>query len=220
MYPRSFPSLAAYCDALKRHYRSNIRSSQHKFERAGCRVVHLEDPAEIRRVYTPEVHRLYEAVVSRADLKLEVLPHRFFVELAGQLPGRATLRVVYRHDRVVAFVWGLGSGPEYHGLFCGIDYEHNAACDLYFNVVYQDLDYAFRRGSRRITLGQTAEGFKSRLGCTGQARYLYARGAGPLLSWVLRRSAGFLFPPRPVVPAHDVFKSVEHATPPKKPVKT
>lgn len=205
--PKTFPSLTAYCDALKSHYRSDIRKSLKKFERAGCRVVHLEDPDKIRRVYTPEVHRLYEAVVSKAELKLEVLPHRFFHELAGQLPGQATLTVAYRGERVVAFGWGLSAGPEYHGLFCGINYEHNAECDLYFNVIYHSIDYAFRRGSERITVGQTADAFKTRLGCNGTPRYIYTRGTGPVLSWVLRRSAGFLFPPRPPLPANDVFKA-------------
>src|SRR6185437_13401957 len=121
----------------------------------------LEDPEEIRRVYTPEVHRLYEAVVAKADLKLEVLPHSFFHELAAQLPGRATLTVLYRQERLIALAWGLAAGPESHGLFCGIDADHNAECDLYFNVVYQYLDYAYRRGSKLITLGQTAESFKT-----------------------------------------------------------
>lgn len=211
--PKSFSSLAAYCAALKRHYRYTIRSSQQKFERAGCRIIHLEDPAEIRRVYTLEVHRLYEAVVARADLKLEVLPHRFFHAFAEQLPGRATLSVVYRHERLIAFAWGLASDLEHQGLFLGIDYEHNTECDLYFNVVYQFLDYAFRRGSKRISLGQTADSFKTRLGCCGSARHIYARGTGRLLSWLLRRCAGLLISPRPTLPANDVFKdtaAVDH----------
>lgn len=207
--PKSFASLSAYCAALKRHYRYNIRTSQQKFERAGCRIVHLEDPAVIRRVYTPDVHRLYEAVVAKTDLKLEVLPHYFFHAFAEQLPGRATLSVVYRQDRPIAFAWGLASDTEHQGLFLGIDYEHNSECDLYFNMVYQFLDYAFQRGSKRISLGQTADCFKTRLGCSGSARYIYARGTGRLLSWLLRRCAGFLLSSRPILPAKDVFKDTE-----------
>jgi predicted N-acyltransferase len=213
--PKTFPSLPAYCDALKSHYRSDIRKSLHKFERAGCRVVHLEDPDEIRRVYTPDVHRLYEALVGKAELKLEVLPHRFFHELAGQLPGQTTLTVAYRGERVVAFGWALSAGPEFHGLFCGINYEHNAECDLYFNVIYHSLDYAFRRGSERITLGQTADAFKTRLGCHGTPRYIYAGGTGAVLSWALRRIAGILFPPRPPLPANNVFKAAGEKAPTK-----
>jgi predicted N-acyltransferase len=205
--PRTFSSLKAFCDALKRHYRSEIQRSQKKFDRAGCRAVHLHDTEEIRRVYTPEVHRLYEAVVSKAAMKLEILPHRFFHALAQELAGRVTLTTVRRAEQVVAFGWSLTAGDAFHGLFCGIDYAHNAECDLYFNVMYQSLDLAFRSGCREITLGQTAEIFKTRLGCSGARRYLYVRGTGSLLSWLLRRSAGCLFPPRPPQPSKDVFKA-------------
>jgi hypothetical protein len=205
--PKTFPSLAAYCDALRSRYRYDVRKSRQKFERAGCRVVHLEDPDAIRRVYTPDAHRLYEAVVDKAELRLEVLSHPFFHELAGQLPGQAMLTVAYRGERVVAFCWGLSVDSEFHGLFCGIDYEHNAECDLYFNVIYHSLDYAFRRGSERITMGQTADAFKTRLGCTGTPRHIYVGGTGPVLSWVLRRGVGLLLPSRPPPPANNVFKA-------------
>jgi predicted N-acyltransferase len=209
--PRAFPSFPAYCAAMKSHYRANIKSAQQKFERAGCRAVHLDDPDEILRVYTPEVHRLYEAVVEKADLKLEILPHRFFTELARRVPGRVALTVVYREGRIVAFGWGLSAAPEYHCTFCGIDYSQSAECSLYFNVIYQHLDYAFRRGSKSITLGQTADTFKTLLGFAGKPRYLYARGEGPILSWLLSKSGGLLFPPRPPQPAHDVFKKAAPA---------
>src|SRR5262249_45340929 len=154
--PRSFPSLKAFCDAIKRHYRSEIGRAQRKFGKAGCRTVHISDPEEIRRVYTPEVHRLYEAVVDKAEMKLEVLPHTFFHTLAEEMPGQVTLTLVRRGEKIVAFGWSLIAGPEFHGLFCGIDYEHNADCDLYFNVMYESLDYTFRRGCKHITMGQTA----------------------------------------------------------------
>jgi predicted N-acyltransferase len=213
--PRPFSSLSAFCAALKSHYRTEIQRSQKKFVRAGCRVEHLDDPDVIRRVYTPQLHTLYEAVVGKAELKLEVLPHHFFHELAEQLPGRVTLTTIYRADQIVAFGWSLAAGSENHGLFCGIDYAHNSECDLYFNLMYHCLDCAFRSGSRHITMGQTADTFKTRLGCSGRRRCLYARGAGPLVSWVLRRVAGLLFPLRQPLDAKDVFKTAAVESSPK-----
>jgi predicted N-acyltransferase len=210
--PRAFRSFSAYCAAMNSRHRWNIKSIQQKFERAGCRAVHLDDPDEILRVYTPEVHRLYEAVVEKAELKLEILPHRFFAELVRQVPGRVALTVVYREGRIVAFGWGLSATPEYHCLFCGIDYSQNAECSLYFNVIYQHLDYAFRSGTKSITLGQTAETFKTMLGFAGKPRYLYVRAKGPILSWLLSKCGDILFPPRPPQPAHDVFKKARPAT--------
>ncbi|MDB5305860.1 MAG: hypothetical protein JWO38_62 [Gemmataceae bacterium] len=203
---RPFPDFEAYCAALRSHYRSEVRRSQRKFEQAGCRVAHLRDPAEIVRAYTPAVHRLYEAVVAKSDVKFELLPATFFHQLAGRLSGRVSLTTVSRGGRIVAFTWGLACGPEYHILFCGIDYDENPAADLYFNVMYHQLDLAFRSGARAVRFGQTADAFKTRVGCTGSRRYFYARGAGPLLGWVIRRAAGVLGPPRFPLKERDVFK--------------
>jgi predicted N-acyltransferase len=204
---RSFPDFEGYCAALRSHYRADIRRSQRKFERAGCQVVHHRGPGEIVPLYTPDVHRLYEAVVAKSEVKLELLPVAFFHRLAERLGDRITLTAVYREGRMIAFNWGMGCGPEYHFLFCGIDYRENAAADLYFNVMYHQLDLAYRSGSQLVRFGQTADAFKARVGCTGAPRYFYARGTGSVRAWIVRQAAGLLGPPRSPKQEHDVFKA-------------
>ena len=131
---------------LKAHYRTNIKRAQRKFAAAGCRLVRLTNLRDIQRVYTPEVHRLYEAVVMNSETRLEVLPHQFFLELARQLPGQLALTVAYRDDRLIGFTWELIDGPVYHFLFMGLDYSQNIETDLYFNLVYKAMDHALPIG--------------------------------------------------------------------------
>jgi predicted N-acyltransferase len=204
---KPFENFAAYRAALKNHYRARVRRSERNFEQAGCSFVRLEDPVEIAKVYTPEVHALYEAVVERSDVKLEVLSRESFLELVRELPGQVCLTAAYRQNRLIGFAWDLTDGREFHCLFLGMDYSQNVETDLYFNLVAKSFDCAFRSGAEIIHVGQTSDSFKALLGCAGKARYLYARGVGPLLSWVLRKCSGLLFPPRHPLPAHDVFKS-------------
>ena len=80
---RPFDNFAAYRAALKNHYRARVRRSERKFAEAGCRFVRLEDPLEIAKVYTPEVHAFYEAVVERSEVKLEVLSRSPFWNWRG-----------------------------------------------------------------------------------------------------------------------------------------
>jgi len=123
------------------------------------------------------------------------------------LPGQVALTVAYRGDRLIGFTWELLDAPVYRFLFMGVDYSQSAETDLYFNLVYHAMDHAFQSGARVISVGQTADGFKSLLGCSGDRRYIYARGVGSAFSWILRQASGLLFPPRPVLAPHDVFKA-------------
>jgi hypothetical protein len=202
-----FADLQGYRAALRAHYRNDMRRSERKFRAAGLRVVHLHDVEAIRRVYTPDVHRLYEAVVARSPVKLEVLPVGFFRELVGQFPGLVTLTTVYDGDRIVAFNWGLADGPVYHYLFCGVDHAAGRDADLYFNLMYHQLDEALRRGPRRIQVGQTADEFKARLGCRPAPRYFYVKACRPVAGLALRHGFKLLFPDRPPLPSRAVFRA-------------
>ena len=212
---RPFISFEEYIGALKAHYRTNIKRAQRKFAAAGCRFERLTNLRDIQRVYTPEVHGLYEAVVMNSETRLEVLSHHFFLELARQLRGQLALTVAFREDRVIGFTWELADGPLYHFLFMGLDYRQSIETDLYFNLVYQAMNHAFQSGARVVHVGQTADAFKSLLGCSGNRRSIYGRGVGPTFSWILRRASGLLFPPRPVLAPHDVFKTVPAAKSPE-----
>ncbi|HZO40239.1 MAG TPA: GNAT family N-acetyltransferase [Methylomirabilota bacterium] len=202
-----FKDFADYCAALKSHYRNDVRRSERKFRAARLEVAQLSDAEAIRRLYTPEVHRLYEAVVARSSVKLEVLPIEFFHELTRQLPGLVTVTVITRDDRVVAFNWGLMDGRVHHYLFCGIDYAAAGDADLYFNLMYHHLDDALRRGPERIEVGQTADTFKARLGCRATPRYFFVKPRGAAARLALRHGFGVLFPERPPAPTYSVFRS-------------
>jgi predicted N-acyltransferase len=205
---KPFADFNEYSEALKAHYRTNIKRAQRKFATAGCRFVRLTNLRDIARVYTPEVHRLYETVAMKSETRLEVLSHHFFLELARQLSDQLFLTVAYREDRLIGFTWELLDGQVYHFLFMGVDYSQCTETDLYFNLVYQAMDHGFRSGTRVMHVGQTADRFKSLLGCSGNPRYIYGRGVGPIISWILRQASSLLFPPRPDMAPHNVFKAV------------
>jgi hypothetical protein len=92
-----------------------------------------------------------------------------------------------------------------------LEYSQCSATDLYFNLVYYAMDHAFPSGARAIHVGQTADRFKSLLGCSGNRRYIYCRGLGPIVSWILRQASGLLFPYRPDLAPHNVFKALVSA---------
>ena len=143
-----FSNTDSYIAALRSRYRQCVRRSLEKARAAGLRYERLTDTAAILRLYSPALHRLYEAVALGSKYRLELLPISFFQGLARRLPGLVGLTLVFVGDRVAAFNWNLHHEGIYHFLFAGLDYDLNASADLYFNLMYAEMDFAFRAGTR------------------------------------------------------------------------
>jgi len=208
---RCFPDIESYTAALRSRYRQCVRKSLEKSRAFGLRFERLTDTDAILRLYGPSLHRMYEAVALSSEHRLELLPVSFFRGLARRLPGRVGLTLVHAGDRVVAFNWNLLDGEAYHFLFAGLDYDLNSRLDLYFNLFYAEMDQAFRAGAETLVLGQTADDFKTRLGCRQERRFIYVAPAGPIAALVLRAAGSRLLPePRQWPPRH-VFRDPEPA---------
>jgi predicted N-acyltransferase len=212
-----FPDLAGYTEALTAHYRRLVRLSTRKLEASGLTTSCLTDPAAILEAYTPRVHDLYVAVAKKSNIRLELHGIEFFRALVRHLPEAVSLIALSRQGEILAFMWGLTYESVYHSLFCGVDYGRNEQYDLYFNLEYATIDFAMRQRVADIQLGQTADVFKSRLGCYTQPRYVYARGVGRIAAMLVRRGLETLLPPPQEPPRYRVFKADQDDRPRRAP---
>jgi len=212
IFDESFRDFEHYLSNLNAHYRYDIRRSRRKLEHAGAQIVRWNDADVIRAIYTPELHQLYLAVVDNAENKLEVLPCEFFRELARQFPQEIALTGLVKDGRVLAFNWSLATTSTYHFLFCGLDYTANSKLDLYFNIMYAELDNGLQLGAPEIKVGQTSDHFKVRLGCRQRPLYLFVRGVGRVTNQILNLVFPLLFPSRPAISTADIYNSRYKAT--------
>lgn len=206
--PADFQS---FYESLKSSKRHPIRTSQKKFEKAGLRVVQMKGGDGADRIYTDEVHRLYEAVLERAQVRLERLNPEFFREMARHIPDQTAFTFIYDGDRVVAFAASIFGTGVFHQMFVGVDYNRNAECDLYFNLFFHAIDVGFQQQVEDIYVGQSADTFKQRkLGCYPVPLCFFIKGADRSASFVIRKFFKFLFPPHG--PAAGEGQSQGHAT--------
>ena len=212
-FPARFRDFDHVCALYRSRYRTQILRSRRKFHRAGLRIAHLRGNRGIDELYTDDVHRLYLAVLDRAGIKFECLPAEFFRELARQFPEDAAFTVISQGERVVAFVCGVFDQGNYLNLFCGLDYALNEETDLYFNLMYEDLDYALRQNLRSVHVGQTANDFKSRVGCYLEPRFFYVKTRDANLQSLLRIASPYLFPPAPHHRAQHIPRNARCLTP-------
>lgn len=205
-FPTHFRDFDHFCDSLRSRYRRQIVRSRKKLQRAGLRVVHLRGGMGFDELYTDDVHRLYLAVLNRAPIQFERLPAQFFRELARAFPEESAFTLICQGERVVGFTCGLFHQQAYHNFFCGLDYELNAEAELYFNLLYEDLSYALQQNVRSIQIGQTADEFKMRVGCSREPRYFYVKVRDPGLQLLLRAAGPSLFPSAPCVDQRNLFR--------------
>lgn len=201
-----FSSFADYYASLKAEYRNSVKRAQKKFENKGMKIIQTHDAGTILAYYTPDVHKLYLAVVEQAEHKLEIMPQSFFLELVKNFPDQVYFTfAVDPHEKVVGFNCSLYDGTGFHFIFCGMDYAINYESNLYYNLIYNSLDQAFRLDCQVIQVGQTTDDFKARLGCNATPLYLYVRFNVYLLQAILKKIFTVLFPQRKVK-SYTVFK--------------
>ncbi|MDJ0899821.1 MAG: GNAT family N-acetyltransferase [Xenococcus sp. MO_188.B8] len=204
----NFGNFNDYYAALRSNYRKHIRKSQDKFANAGMYLMQLQDPEEIIQIYTPEVHKLYEAVVNKSKTRLETLPLTFFHELARNFPYQVFLTLAYYQKKIVGFMYSLEHKSIAYCLFCGFDFSLNSETDLYFNLAYGALEEALNFELSDIEVGQTADAFKARLGCYQKPLYIYVKGVGSIFNLLVKTLSKFLFPAPLKTPSHKIFKSI------------
>ena len=208
----SHPSFDEFCGAMRSHYRYKIKKSQKKFTKSGIRVEHVTDPQRIEQLYTPEAHELYLAVFEHAEIRLEILPRQFFLNLVRELPEETSFTAVFYDDQLVGFAWGLLLGQLYRNIFVGFNYDLNEGTDLYFNTMMSDLDYGMRTGAQRVFMGQSADDFKSRLGCVQHPLSIYVKLRNTTLNWLAHKGSKLIFPPYKRAPVRDLLKEPEPTT--------
>lgn len=192
-----FRNFEDFCAHLKSRKRYPIRRSQKKFAKSGLHIVQCTGRDGVEKIYNDDVHKLYEAVFERAEVRLEKAPAALFQQLAVHFPDNSAFTFIYDDERVVAFAASVFTTEVFHQMFVGFDYELNPKCDLYFNLFFHAIDYAFRQNVSDIFVGQTADTFKQRkLGCYHVPLYFFVKGANVISSFIIRAGFRVLFPPR------------------------
>jgi predicted N-acyltransferase len=205
----SFPLNLASCEysdfddylaRMNSQRRKKLRVSLRKFAKSGLRIVRRLGRDRVDELYTDEVHRLFEAVEGRSEIQFGSLPAEFFRELARRLPDNTNFTFVYQGEKVVGFSASLFSETTYHSLFLGLDYDVNSQSDLYFNLLFDAADFAFRRRPNKIVVGQTADMVKHlKLSCYQSPMSLYVKGGRWTMRAVLKVAFSSIFPPRPLL---------------------
>ena len=175
-FPVIFDDFDDYLRQRSGRHRGDIRRSRRKLSNAGIQIKHLRGDEGALDCLTEEAHRLYVAVYERSDTKFEFYPLEYFRDVARQFPEESWFMFLTQKDRLVAFSFRLEYRNCVHVMFLGLDYSINRQVDLYFNILYEELDWSLSRRPESIYFGQNGETVKSRIGCGQSRRTMFVRG--------------------------------------------
>lgn len=154
-------SFQNYLDSMRSHYRYRAMKGLKRFDKINVNA--LNDNNE----FSQRLYSLYLQVYERSQSKLEKLSIDYFKKLPGKI-------LVFKDDdREVGFVQLKEVDKKLYFLFCGFDESLNKKYDLYLNMIFSIIDYSIINGFDTLSLGQTTEDTKLKVGSLEIEKYLY-----------------------------------------------
>jgi predicted N-acyltransferase len=204
LYIDKWDSYDSYLGAMKKKYRYTIKTSMKKLDTPDVSVVYNEN---FSGVFTDENYNLYTNVLEKSDTVFEVLSKQYFQGINQVSDVKPCLISIYLKEKLIGYLLAADLSPAELGvLFVGIDYGHRHEYDTYFNLAYESIKLAFLRKKSKLSFGQKANDFKSRLGCVTEGLYLVYTNRNRLINRVMKLLGKYIVP-RKKSGVRAIFKS-------------
>jgi len=113
----------------------------------------------------PQMMPLYQAVLNRAESRLDVWTPEFLLALSEDAQIRTKLVACWHEDRLVAFLLCLFRGDGAMAFRVGLDYRCSRELRLYHVVRYRGIEEAIAEKCTAMNFAQTAYEPKREMGC-------------------------------------------------------
>ncbi|QLG95009.1 GNAT family N-acetyltransferase [Pseudomonas yamanorum] len=189
LLPIPFGSVDAYLGSLGKSTRKDLRR---KLRAPGPRVEWRRNIDDV----LPEIMRLYEATLERADLQFERLPAGYFTGILEQLGERAVCVLYWVGEQLVAFNLILLNQDRLIDKFFAHDLARSREYNLYFRSWLTNVDYCIQHNIALYECGQAGYASKLRLGCKFEGNSVFFRHRNWLLNTLLKVVKVFIRPDR------------------------
>lgn len=160
-----------YLSAMKSKYRVRYRRARSKAEKVEKRLL---SPEEIQQ-YESDITRLYRHVSDQADFNLFILKPDYFYQLQLHLGNLMKTTGYFLDGKMVGFFTSIRNDDALDAHFLGYDPEHNGACQLYLNMLYDLVEEGINQHVSHVDMSRTALEIKSSVGAVPTDLYLYLR---------------------------------------------
>jgi hypothetical protein len=133
-----------------------------------------------------KIEKLYLNVAMKQSLRIGFVNANYFIELKKRYKDNFKIMAYYFENKLVAFssyILYPDKSMEIH--FIGIDYDYNEKKCLYFNILYDGLEFSIQNQMTRLELGRTARVPKASIGAipVEANNYIFLRKGIPSLAF-------------------------------------
>jgi predicted N-acyltransferase len=193
-----------YLGSLRKRYRQSLVRGQRKID---CREISIRVYKDFGGNYSRDVYRLYENVLEKVPIKLEILPIGFFVNVNSYFGPESELILFKRDEQPIGKILMMYSHDTAFAMFLGLDYDINREYDLYFNMMARVIEQAIKKKKKLLNFGQNSYQSKGRMGAKAVPLYFYLKHLNRVWDFLIRSLASVIFP-KVAILRHNVFKKV------------
>ena len=173
-----------YVNSMRSPYRHKVLLRKQKCASGGIRFERAPD----FEPFADDLAQLWmNAYQHASEYKREILRRDFFANINNLLGDRSSAILAKREDQIAGFALLLHDDSTLEWLFCGMDYRVDSGYCLYFNLIYQIIEFAIQRGFKEVNLGITTLIPKMDAGAHVEPLHMYMKHSNPALNRIVPR---------------------------------
>jgi hypothetical protein len=129
----------------------------------------------------PAIEKLYWNVVHKQTIKLGTVNAAYFYELKNDLQQNFEFHALYLNDIMIGFYTFIFYDSSMETHYIGLDYDANATCKIYFNILFLSTQKMIERQDSKLELGRTAREAKINLGALPKQIFNYVKAKNPIV---------------------------------------
>lgn len=171
-----------YTKALKKKYRSRLKSVMKKSEHIEIKVLTQTELVK----HTEKMQKLFNNVYQKSAFGISQFNTSIYTDLIESDNPKCQVFAYFLADEMIAFSSELKDDNNLYSYFIGLDYRYNKSHRLYERILNESIKSAISNKKSNLILGRTAAEFKSNVGAQPIHSEIFVYLKSPILRRLLR----------------------------------
>ena len=171
-----------YTKALKKKYRSRLKSVMKKSENIEIKVLTQTELVK----HAEKMQELFDNVHQKSAFGISPFNTSIYTDLIDSDNPKCQVFAYFLADEMIAFSSELKDDNNLYSYFIGLDYRYNKSHRLYERILNETIKSAISNKKSNLILGRTAAEFKSNVGAQPIRSEIFVYLKSPILRRLLR----------------------------------